>query len=115
MSLAGLVIGGLVLALFDLAMALIGMGSYGRANGWLAAILPIWLFIEEFRTSPAGPARTVAALVATVVSVVGGLLVAGLASGLPPLASGVLATIAFTVLYALIWFHGVRWLITRGY
>lgn len=50
---------------------------------------------------------------AVAVAVVSGLLVAGLATGLPPLASGGLAAVTFTVVYALVWFPGVRWLVNR--
>ena len=48
-SLAGLVIGVLALVLFDWAFASIGAGEFGRTNGWLAVILPAWLFLDDFR------------------------------------------------------------------
>ncbi|MEH1012386.1 hypothetical protein V6U90_04565 [Micromonospora sp. CPCC 206060] len=112
-SLAGLVTGVLALVLFDAVLAFLGAGEFGRANGWLALILPGWLFLEEFRAWAFGAARVVAALVAAAVGLTGGLLAAGLAGGLPALASGALAATTCTMLYALIWFHGVRWLARR--
>jgi hypothetical protein len=112
-SLAGAVIGLLVLVLFDVAFAWLGAGDFGQANGWLAVILPVWLFWEDFRAWAFGAPRVVAALVALAMAVVSGLLLAGVATGLPPLLSGALAATTFTVVYALVWFSGVRWLTNR--
>jgi hypothetical protein len=112
-TLAGLVVGLLTLVLFEWTFALIGLGKFGRANGWLAVLLPAWLFVEEFRAWRFGAARVVAALVAGGLGVVIGLLAAGLAHDLPPLVSGAAAAAAFTVSYAVIWFYGVRWLTRR--
>lgn len=112
-SLGGLVIGVLALVLLDWAFALTGVGDFGRANGWLAVILPAWLFLEEFRAWEFGVARVAAALVAGAVAVVSGLLVAGLAAGFPPLVSGALAAAVLTLGYAVVFFHGVRWLARR--
>ncbi|MEU4642737.1 hypothetical protein [Micromonospora sp. NPDC023814] len=112
-SLAGLVIGVLAVVLFDWAFTLIGSGDFGRANGWLAIILPAWLFWDDFRAWEFGAARVVAALVAGAVGLVAGLVVAGLAAGLAPLVSGGLGAAAFTLGYAVVWFHGVHWLARR--
>ncbi|MEU9505879.1 hypothetical protein AB0D32_06325 [Micromonospora sp. NPDC048170] len=112
-SLAGLVIGVLAVALFDWAFALIGSGDFGQANGWLAIILPAWLFWDDFRAWEFGAARVVAALAAAAVGVVAGLVAAGLAAGLPPLLSGGLGAATFTLGYAVVWFHGVHWLARR--
>ncbi|MER5332304.1 hypothetical protein [Micromonospora sp. NPDC002717] len=112
-SLAGLVIGVLAVVLFDWAFTLIGSGDFGRANGWLAVILPAWLFWDDFRAWEFGAARVVAALVAGAVGLVAGLVVAGLAAGLAPLVSGGLGAAAFTLGYAVVWFHGVHWLARR--
>jgi hypothetical protein len=112
-SLAGLVIGVLALVLFDWAFASVGAGDFGRTNGWLAVILPVWLFWDDFRAWEFGAARVLAALGAVVIAVVGGLLAAGLTAGLPPLVTGASAAAVFTLLYAVIWFYGVRWLVRR--
>ncbi|MEW2383744.1 hypothetical protein AB0873_16895 [Micromonospora sp. NPDC047707] len=112
-SLAGLVVGLLAVVLFDWAFALFGAGEFGRANGWLAVILPVWLYWEDFRAWEFGAARIVTALAAGAVAVTAGLVVAGLAAGLPPLLSGALGAAAFTVAYAVVWFPGVRWLARR--
>ncbi|MEO3776067.1 hypothetical protein ABGB16_04255 [Micromonospora sp. B11E3] len=112
-GLAGVVIGMLALLVFDWGFATVGAGEFGRANGWLAIILPAWLFWEDFRAWEFGFARVAAALVAGVVAVLGGMLAIGQVAGLPPLLSGGLAAAAFTLLYGTVWFHGVRWLARR--
>ncbi|MGC4877495.1 hypothetical protein ACLQ26_14735 [Micromonospora sp. DT43] len=111
--LAGLVIGALALVLFEWAFASFGAGDFGHTNGWLAVILPAWLFWDDFRAWDFGAARVVAALVALAVAVLVGLVVAGLGAGFPALLSGALGAAAFTVAYALVWFPGVRWLARR--
>ncbi|MGW5672332.1 hypothetical protein [Micromonospora sp. NPDC003776] len=112
-SLAGLVIGVLALVLFEWAFATMGAGGFGRTNGWLAVILPVWLFWDDFRAWEFGAARVVAALAGIALGVLAGLLAAGLAAGLPPLVSGALAAAVFTVVYAVVWFPGVHWLARR--
>ncbi|WBB77987.1 hypothetical protein O7606_17205 [Micromonospora sp. WMMD882] len=112
-ALAGVVVGVLALVVFDWTFELLGSGDFGQANGWLAVILPAWLFWEDFRAWEFGPARVVAALVAVGAGVAAGLLVAGVAAGLAPLLSGGLAAATFTVVYAVVWFAGVRWLVRR--
>jgi hypothetical protein len=110
---AGLVIGVLAVALLDWAFALAGVGRFGRANGWLALILPAWLFVEEFRAWGPGPARVLAAVGCAVLAIVLGLLVSGLAAGLPTLASGAVGATVAAVAYAVTWFSAVRWLARR--
>jgi hypothetical protein len=112
-ALAGLVIGVLALVLFDAAFTVLGLGTFGRANGWLAVILPAWVFVEEFRAWATGPARVVAVLLAAAIGIIAGLLAAGLVADLPPLWSGALAATVFTLAYAVIWFYGIRWLARR--
>ena len=108
-ALAGLVIGIAGLGLFDGVLAFLGVAEFGRANGWLAVILPVWLFAEEFRAWRNG----------TRVRRRAGRRGCGdhlraarrwSRQRVPPLASGGVAATVFTFGYALIWFHGVRWL-----
>ncbi|WP_422772803.1 hypothetical protein ACN28C_07370 [Plantactinospora sp. WMMC1484] len=112
-ALAGVVVGLLGLLVFDAGFALLGLGDFGGASGWLALILPVWIFVEEFRAWSFGPARIAAALVAAAVGIATGLLAAGLAASTPPLVSGGLAAAVFAMAYALVWFVGVRWLAGR--
>ncbi len=109
-ALAGYVIGLAVLLLLDGVLAAFEVDRFGRANGWLAAILPVWLLVEEFRAWRGQPGRLLAALVGATVGVGLGGLAAGLASDLPPVASGAIGTAVAVLVYSLIWFYGVRWL-----
>ncbi|WP_281891637.1 hypothetical protein [Phytohabitans aurantiacus] len=113
LALAGLVIGVLALVVFDGVFSLLDLGDFGEASGWLAMILPVWIFVEEFRAWAGGPARIAAALVGAAIGVTLGLLAAGLISGAGPLWSGVAAAAVFALAYALIWFYGIRWLVHR--
>jgi len=108
MSLAGLVAGAVVLALFDGVFALLGLGDFGRVNGWLAVIVPVMLLVEDFRAWRGERARLVAAPVALAVGVAAGLVAAGLAGAAPPLLSGAVGALVCTLGYAPVWFHGVR-------
>lgn len=112
-ALGGLVIGVLALVVLDWGFDLIGGGDFGQANGWLAVILPVWLFVEEFRAWGPGPARIAAALLAAAVGIIIGLIGAGVANALPPLVTGVFGAGLFALAYALVWFVGVRWLAAR--
>ncbi|MGC4895555.1 hypothetical protein [Micromonospora sp. DT31] len=112
-SLAGLVIGVLALLLFEGVFVSLGDGRFGDTNGWLAVILPLWLFWDDFRAWEFGAPRVLAALVGLALGVLSGLLAAGLAAGLPALFTGALAAAVLTVVYAVVWFHGVRWLDRR--
>ncbi|MDG4790581.1 hypothetical protein O7626_32500 [Micromonospora sp. WMMD1102] len=112
-ALVGVVVGMLALLVFDFGFSLLGLGEFGRASGWLALVLPAWIFVEEFRAWRFGPARVAAALVAAAVGIAAGLLAAGLAASTPPLVSGGLGAAVFAIAYALVWFVGVRWLAGR--
>jgi predicted RecA/RadA family phage recombinase len=50
-ALAGLVCGVVVLLLFEGVLSLFRMSAFGATSGWLALILPVWLFTEEFRAA----------------------------------------------------------------
>jgi hypothetical protein len=112
-TLAALVAGIVIMVLLDLVLSVVGLGRFGHSSGWLALVLPGWLFLEEFRARPAGPARIAAALVGAAVAVAAGLLAAGVSSAAPPLVSGAVGAVVSAVGYALIWHHGGRWLARR--
>lgn len=111
--LAALVAGVVVMVVLDLVLSLVGLGRFGNSSGWLALVLPGWLFLEEFRGRPPGPVRVTAALVGAAVAVAAGLLAAGVAGAAPPLLSGAVGAVVCAIGYALIWHHGVRWLAHR--
>jgi predicted RecA/RadA family phage recombinase len=109
-ALAGLVAGAAVLLVFEGLMSLATLSTFGSANGWLILILPVWLFVEEFRAASYGALRVVVALLAAGFGLAAGMTAAGLAAGVPPLFSGAIGAAVFTVLYALVWFYGLWWL-----
>jgi hypothetical protein len=110
-ALAGLVSGVVVLLLFEGVMSLLRISEFGDASGWLALILPVWLFTEEFRAAGYGAARVVVAILAAGFGVAVGMTLAGLASGsFPALVSGAVGAAGCTVVYCLIWFYGLWWL-----
>ncbi|GAA5177422.1 hypothetical protein GCM10023322_02050 [Rugosimonospora acidiphila] len=109
----GLVVGLAALAAIDGIFALIQLGTFGHASGWLIAILPVWLFAEEFRAWPGVGLRIVVAVVAAAIGLVLGSVVGGLADFLPPLGVGDIGAAVATLSYTLLWFFGVRWLAHR--
>lgn len=108
-SLALIVVGAIVLVAIDGLFTLIGAGTFGKVSGWLAGILMVFLFIDEFRAWRGVSFRVVFAILGAVVSVGIGTLVNGVASGLPNLLSGLIAVTVAGVIYAVIWFFGIRW------
>ena len=111
---AGLVSGFVVLLAFEGVMSLVRLSKFGDASGWLALILPMWVFIEDFRAAKYGAYRVVVALLGAGFGVAVGMTLAGLASPtFPALVSGAVGAVGFTVVYSLIWFYGLRWLSHR--
>ena len=114
-ALAGLVAGFVVLLIFEGLMSLTRMSEFGSASGWIALVLPVWLFTEEFRAAGYGAYRIVVALLAAGFGFAVGMTLAGFAAAsLPPLATGVIGAAALTVVYCAVWFYGLRWLSHRA-
>jgi hypothetical protein len=112
-AVAGTVVAAIGLALIDGMLALIGLGTFGRASGWLAVILPALLFFDEIRAWREYPVRYLVGPVAAGVAIGLGLIVAALVAGLTPLLSGGLGAVVAAVSYAFVWFVGIRWLTGR--
>jgi hypothetical protein len=112
------VVNGVGLAVIDAVVALLGSGfggsgqasTIGRSPGWLMLILPGLLFFDDLRAWRGHGVRFLVAIVAAVVAIGVGLIVAGLVRGLPPILSGGLGALVAVLLYAPIWFLGVRYL-----
>ncbi|MEU4155564.1 hypothetical protein [Actinoplanes sp. NPDC026670] len=112
---AGLAVGAAVLLVFETVMALTGLGEFGESNGWLVMILPVWLFVEEFRGEGFGAHRIMVGGLAAGFGVATGMTVAGLVAEVaPPLVSGGAGAVTGTVVYCLVWFYGLRWLSHRS-
>src|SRR4051812_10064839 len=111
----GLVLGAVVLVVVDGLTALIGWGRFGEISGWLAGVMPVWLFVEEYRAWREVPTRIVVTLLSLVVAVPVALAAAGLAaSPLPPLGSGLIGVAVGSVAYAVLWYVGIRWIAARA-
>jgi hypothetical protein len=114
-ALAGLVCGIVVLLLVEGVIALVRASEFGHTSGWLALILPIWLFTEEFRAAGFGAHRVLVALLGAGFGVAVGMALAGLvAPTFPALISGAVGAFGLTVVYCLVWFYGLRWLSHRA-
>lgn len=110
---AGLITCFVVVLLVDATGAAVGWGEFGQASGWLALILPAWLFIiEELRAWRAVRARLLVVVSGGLVAMAVGMLLAGVAPGPPLISSGVGAAAA-ALAYAVYWFYGIRWLARR--
>ena len=113
-ALAGLVCGVVVLLVFEGVMSLVRLSEFGDASGWIALILPVWLFTEEFRAAGWGAYPIMIALLGIGFGLAAGMTLAGLAAGpFPPLVSGAVGAFGLTVVYCLVWFYGLRWLSHR--
>jgi hypothetical protein len=114
-ALAGLVCGVVVLLVFEGIMSLVRFSEFGDTSGWLALILPVWLFTEEFRAAGYGAHRVIVAILGAGFGVAVGMTLAGLAAGpFPVLVSGAIGAAGLTVGYCLVWFYGLRWLSHRA-
>ena len=114
-ALAGLVSGVVVLLVFEAIMSLARAFEFGSSSGWLALILPVWLFTEEFRAAGYGAYRIVVAALGAGFGVAVGMTLAGLAAeSFPPLVSGAVGALGCTIVYCLVWFYGLRWLSHRA-
>jgi hypothetical protein len=114
-ALAGLVCGVVILLVLEAILSLSGVSRFGHTSGWLAIILPVWLFTEEFRAAGYGAYRVLVAALAAGFGVAAGMTLAGLAAGeFPPLVSGAAGAATLTVVYCVVWFYGLRWLSHRA-
>jgi hypothetical protein len=98
------------LALIDGLIGLLGFTGFGRSPGWLALILPGLLYFDDLRAWRGYGVRFLVAIVAAAVGIGLGLIVAGVAPALPPIVSGAVGAVVAVVVYAPIWFLGIRWL-----
>jgi hypothetical protein len=117
-SVLGVLVGLGALALIDGVIALLGTGRFGNASGWLATILPALIFFDDLRAWRGYGVRFLVAIVAAGLGVGLGLVSAGAATsivdGLAPMLSGALGALVAVVVYAVVWFVGIRWLSGRG-
>ena len=115
-ALAGLVTGAVLLLVLEAVLSLTRISEFGATSGWLAIILPVWLFVEEFRAEGFGAPRVVVAILAAGFGVAAGMSLAGFAASQfsITLVSGLFGAVGLTVVYCLVWFYGLRWLDHRA-
>jgi hypothetical protein len=108
----GTLLGLAALALIDGVFALIGLGVFGHASGWLTAVLPIFVFVDDFRgwKRAGGGRRWIVAAIGLVVAVTAGLVAASLVGGLPAILSGFVGALVLGLFYTIIWYVWIRWL-----
>ncbi len=110
---AGIVLGLVILAAVDGVAALFG-GQFGTASGFFAGILPVWLFLEDYRAWAGVPLRAVLAAATGLANLMVALAVSNAAGTLAHLVSGALGVTVGCGGYALVWYFGIRWLEHRG-
>ncbi len=108
-----LVVALVILLLFEGVGALLGQG-FGHTSGWIAGLLAVWLFAEEYRAWRPVPARLPLAVFGTVCGGTIGFAVAYLLRGLPALVAGFVGVTVAAGIYALLWYFGVRWAAQRS-
>jgi hypothetical protein len=106
-------LGTLILAVIDGIVALLGGGTFGRFNGWITGILAVWLFVEDFRAWRIGTGRIGVALLGIVLGLGVGIVVARNLTMMPNLFAGAVGMLVAGMLYAAVWFFGIRALAER--
>jgi hypothetical protein len=107
-ALAYFVMGAVVLAVIDLLFVIPSGRPFGETSGWIAALPTVWAYTGQFRRY-GGAARWGVMLVGFLLG-----LGAGLAVGIllpptwPPMVTGGLAGLTAALVYAPLWYAGVR-------
>lgn len=100
---AGAVVLGAVLVVgVDLLFAVANIGGFGRASGALAMLPAAIIFHEEYRKQPRLGLAVLCAVLALILAAGAGFAVAA-AFNVPPLASGIVAALVGTFVYAVLW------------
>jgi hypothetical protein len=102
------VVNGLGLLLIDGILAVVHLSSFGSTSGWLALVLPALLYLDDFRAWRAHRLRWLVGPVAAVLGIALGVVLIGVAPALPSLASGAIGAAMALVVYAPVWFLGIR-------
>jgi hypothetical protein len=108
-----MVIGIVLVLAIDGVVTLIGRGSFGSFSGWIAGVLAVWMFVEDFRAWRGVPARILVAIAGVVLAVAFGGALNVILQSLPEVFAGAISVTAAALLYAVIWFFGVRFFADR--
>jgi hypothetical protein len=105
--LAGFLISVAGVLIMDGFFALLGLGTFGNLNGWLALIYPIIVFAGQFDAAKGERGRLLVTIVGTLVGLGLGSIAANVFSSLPPIGSGAIGALVATLVYATIWHIGL--------
>lgn len=103
-----LVTGLIAVGVIDLLSTWVGIGELGGTSGWLGGLMAFWLYVEEFRAWRGMRRRLVMALAGGVLAFGFGIVATGLLSGLPNLLSGAVGVSVAALIYAPVWYFGMR-------
>lgn len=109
----GVVLTMIVLIVIDGLFTLLGVGKFGSISGWLAGIMTVWMFIEEFRAWKGVPGRAVITLLGVIVGLGLGVLISSRLEALPAIFNGAISVTLSVLVYAVLWFFGIRYLSDR--
>jgi hypothetical protein len=108
-----IVLGVIALVAIDGIFTVLGVGEFGTVSGWLAGILTVWMFVEEFRAWKGVPARIAPLVVAGAVGVLAGAALSARLIALPAVFAGSISVAVAGLIYAVIWYFGIRYLASR--
>lgn len=112
-AMAAVVIGVIVLVAIDGLFTLIGVGTFGKISGWLAGILMVFGYVEDFRAWKGVAGRAFIAVMGVVIGVAVGSIVNGALTGLASVFAGAISVAIAGLIYAVVWFFGIRWSANR--
>ena len=105
--LAGFVISVAGVLLMDGFFAVLGLGTFGDLNGWLALIYPIIVFAGQFAAAKGERGRLLVTIIGILVGLGLGSIAAGAFSRLPPIGSGAVGALVAILVFATIWHVGL--------
>jgi hypothetical protein len=107
-----MVVGTIVLVAIDGIVSLLNIGPFGHVSGWLAGILLVFMFVEDFRSWKGAPLRIAVAFVGAALGVLAGSAL-GPHIDLPAVFAGAISVAVAGLIYALVWFFGIRFVVSR--
>jgi hypothetical protein len=107
------VVGTILLLAIDGIFSLLNVGRFGRISGWLAGILLVFMFIEDFRSWKGAPLRIAVAFVGAALAVLAGGALSAQIDSLLAVFAGAISVAVAGVIYAVIWFFGIRFVVSR--
>jgi hypothetical protein len=109
----GIVICFILLVAIDGLFTLLGAGRFGGVSGWLIGILPVWMFIEDFRAWRGVPARIAVMLIAGALGLLVGVVISAHLTHMRPGFAGSISVTVTCLIYAVLWYFGIRYLANR--